>query len=258
MMPILQVGPVALPTPALIILLGIWLGLSLAERYALRHGVKADTIFNLALTGMLAGVVGSRLAYVMRYPQAFMANPLDIFSRNLGLFDPGAGVLIGLLVVAIYIQRKQIAWLSLLDAITPALAVLAIGISVSNLASGSAYGAAAELPWSIELWGMRRHPSQVYESIAAIIILIYLWPGRNQVATRKTGVYFLHFLAFSAGIRLFLEAFRGDVVPTLLGIRPAQIVSWIVLALTLFAIGRVMSLPEQSKSGNNLESTGGS
>jgi prolipoprotein diacylglyceryltransferase len=53
---------------------------------------------------MVAGVIGARLAYVLRFPQAFSSNPLDIFSRNLGLLDPFSGTVVGILG-AIYAQK---------------------------------------------------------------------------------------------------------------------------------------------------------
>ena len=36
MFPVLQIGPLALQTPGLLILIGIWVGLSVMERFASR------------------------------------------------------------------------------------------------------------------------------------------------------------------------------------------------------------------------------
>jgi hypothetical protein len=43
------------------------------------------------------------------------------------------------------------------------------------------------------------------------------------------------FAALTAGARLFLEAFRGDSTLIFGGIRFAQLIAWIVLALALFS-----------------------
>jgi prolipoprotein diacylglyceryltransferase len=43
------------------------------------------------------------------------------------------------------------------------------------------------------------------------------------------------FVALTAGARLFLEAFRGDSTLLFGGIRLAQTIAWMVLAMTLFA-----------------------
>ena len=238
MMPVLQVGPIAIPLPGFLLILGIWLGLSLAERYAPRRGISGDKLFNLAFIAMLSGLIGARLAYVLRYPAAFASNPMDIFSRNPGLLDPWGGLWIGLLGWAIYLQRKKLPVWQTLDALTPALAVVAISLSLSHLASGDAYGAPANLPWSIELWGARRHPSQIYAFLAALVILIFLWPARKRIQSLQPGVYFLGFLALSAGAHLFLEIFRGDSQLTYLGIRTSQLIAWMALAVCLYILGR--------------------
>lgn len=238
MIPVLQIGPLAIPMPGFLIILGIWLGLNLAERHAPQHGISGDRLFNLAFLGMLAGLLGSRLAYVLRYPAAFASNPMDIFSRNPGLLDPWAGVWIGLLGAAIYLQRKKMPPWQTLDALTPALAVFAISLGLSHLASGDAYGPPADLPWSIQLWGERRHPSQIYATIAAVAILIYLWPASRRIQTLQPGIYFLVFMALSSGAHLFLEIYREDSQLTYWGFQTSQLVAWSVLAICLYLIGR--------------------
>lgn len=239
MMPVLQIGPIALPMPALIVILGIWLGLALAERFAARNRLTGDYIFNLALTGLVVGLVAARLGYVLRYPYAFSENIMDVFSRNLGLFDTQTGFVVGLIASAIYAQRKQISLKATLDALTPAFAVFSIALSLSHIASGDAYGSPATLPWSIQLWGAQRHPSQIYETLAGIAILGYLWPSHKHLANLKPGEYFLKFVIMNSAARLFLEAFRGDSAVTLGGYRAAQIISWLILAVCLYAIKRL-------------------
>ena len=91
MLPVLQIGPLALQTPGLILLAGIWLGLWLAERSAHRHGIEPAHLYNLALLALLSGLVGGRLFYVLFYPSAFAASPRSIFSLNPGLFDIWGG-----------------------------------------------------------------------------------------------------------------------------------------------------------------------
>lgn len=228
MMPVLQLGPLAVPIPAISVILGIWLGLSLAERHAHRFGVNPDQLFNLALIGMIAGVIAGRLTYVARYFNAFTQNPLDIFSRNLGLFDPLGGIAFGALFSLIYAYRKGMdLWLTL-DALTPAMAVLALAIGLAHLASGATYGAPTELPWGVDWFGARRHAAQVYEILGAVVILGVIWPGRKKYMS--SGLYFLNFILLSAAMRLFLEAFRGDSPTFVWGLRVAQLIAWLILA----------------------------
>ncbi|MCI0521049.1 MAG: prolipoprotein diacylglyceryl transferase [Chloroflexi bacterium] len=234
MMPILQLGPLALPLPPLLLLLGVWIGLSLAEKRAARHGISPDRLFNLSLAGLLAGVIGARLAYVARYPAAFAQNPWDILSRNPGLLDPWGGLVIGTLAAAIYAQRKKMPLWPTLDALTPALSVLLLASAAATLASGEAYGAPSTLPWSIDMWGASRHPTQIYALLAAALIFWLLWSGK--LLAFPPGAHFLSFAALASASRLFLETFRGDSILLPGGWRAAQLVSWIILAASLYAL----------------------
>ncbi len=239
MMPILQIGPLALPLPVLLYIVGVWAGLSLSEKNVHRRNLNQDQVFNLALVAMLTGVAGARLAYVARYSSMFAANPLDIFSRNLGLFDPLSGIVVGVICAAIYAQRKSMPLLPTLDALTPAFAVIAFASNLANIASGEAYGRVTSLPWGIELWGGVRHPSQFYESFAAGLILWRLWPSRAMSTYSTAGSYFLTFIAFSAGAKLLLEAYRAESSTLPGGFRSFQVLAWLLLAACLAGLQRL-------------------
>lgn len=238
MLPVIQIGPLALQVPGLVLLIGLWLGLSLAERSAPRYGIQPDRLYNLVLIALVSGILGARLGYVLRYPAAFAASPLSLFSINPGLLDPFGGLAAGILAGIIYAQRKNLPSWPLLDALTPAFGTLAVAFGLAHLASGNAFGAPTNLPWSVELWGEQRHPVQIYETLGALFILAAVWPGRGFLHKAPPGMTFLTFLASSAGLRLFLEAFRGDSQLFLGGLRSAQVAAWLVLAISLWALGK--------------------
>lgn len=183
----------------------------------------------------------ARLVYIARYPDAFLPNPASIFSFNPGLLDRWGAVAGVIISSTIYIQRYKLPLWRILDTLTPFFAIMAISIGFSQLASGDAFGQVTDLPWAIELWGARRHPTQLYGIFGASAILWTLWPGRKLIFHSNPGVYFLIWLASSAGTRLFLEAFRGDSVLVLGGFRSAQIIAWLILGLCLWVIGKKLS-----------------
>ena len=113
-----------------------------------------------------------------------------------------------------------------------------MAFGLAHLASGLAFGSPTQLPWAIELWGAARHPSQAYEILAAAVILIILWPGRERIYAWPSGRYFLSFIALIAGSRLFLEAFRGDSMLTPGGFRLAQVIALLVLVLCLVLVSK--------------------
>jgi phosphatidylglycerol:prolipoprotein diacylglycerol transferase len=236
MFPILQIGPLAIQVPGLVLLLGAWSGLALAEKHASQRGIPAGLLNNLVFVAMITGVIGARLAYVIRYPEIFTANPVGLISLNPGLLDLWGGLVTAVVGASIYAQRKGLNFRPSLDALTPLLSVFAIALGLSNLASGQAFGSPTDLPWGIELWGSKRHPTQAYEILAAGLILFLLWPGRLRWQNAQPGRYFLSYLALSALARLFLETFRGDSALLPGGFRLAQVVAWSLLAISLWKL----------------------
>jgi prolipoprotein diacylglyceryltransferase len=237
MLPYINIFGAAIAFSPLIILIGIWLGTSLAEKHAPKHNLSPEVLYNLIFIGLVAFVLGGRLGYAAQNPSAFAEDPLSLFSRNFGLFEPISGAVVGLIAVVIYGQRKQLDLWQTLDALTPALAVFMIAIPLANLASGNAFGAPSSLPWAIRLWGEFRHPVQIYEIIGAAVILWAIFPGIHK-PTRK-GMNFLTFTACTALARLFFEGFRGSSPVTILGLRTAQLAAWAILALALWQIYQI-------------------
>lgn len=243
MFPVLQIGPLAIQTPGLILLVGLWIGLEVSERQALRQGWPAGRVYNLAFASLVAGVIGARLAFAAQTPAAFLKNPLGLLSLSPQMLDPGAGILVAALAAWIYIQRAGLPIWQTLDLLTGLFAVLACATGLAHLASGDAFGVESTLPWAIHLWGAKRHPTQLYEILLAITIFALTWPGRLNPVRRfitQSGGRFWTFVVLTALARIILEAFRGDSVIVFGGFRQAQLIAWLALALGLWQLEKRM------------------
>ena len=223
------------PRDLILIVAAIWFGLFLAEKHSARHGVNSDDLNNIVFYPLIAYLLGGRLLFALEHLSAFTPNWGSLISLNLDLFDPLGGLVAALIVAMIYGQRRKLPFWGTLDALTPLFAVFALGLGLAHLASGSAFGKETSLPWAINLWGAMRHPSQIYEILASLLILGLVWFRNADV---RPGVYFLTFVALTSAARLFLEAFRGDSTLILGGFRAAQVLAWIVLAISLFLLDR--------------------
>lgn len=234
MFPILQLGPLALRLPGLFLLMGVWVGTSLIDREAPRHKVSSEALNKLVLYGLIGGIVGARLAYALRYLPVYAQDPLSLLALNPATLAPWGGAFAAAIVVLVVGQKRRLPWWPSVDALTPSLAAFSVSVGVAHLSSGDAFGAPTSVPWAIELWGAKRHPSQVYEIAAALLVLLAVWKLRRTPA--DPGFPFLSWLALAAGSRLFLEAFRGDSVIVLGTLRSAQLISLAVLAASLAAL----------------------
>ncbi|MFH2038530.1 MAG: prolipoprotein diacylglyceryl transferase family protein [Chloroflexota bacterium] len=232
MYPFLRIGPLLINFSGLVILIGIWIGITLVEKESLRMKLNPAQVSNGILIGLVAGVVGARLSHALQYLQAYISNPLGLLSLNPDAFLPWAGLLIGVLATLFYGKRKGLLLRPTLDALAAGLAFFMISLGVSHFLSGNAYGAPADLPWSINLWSEQRHPTQVYEILAASLIFLMAW--FNKTRNQGRGMNFLLVLAASACARIFLEAFRGDSLLLPGGFRSAQVAGLVVLSATLW------------------------
>lgn len=219
------------PRHFILLVAALWIGLTLAEKRTERHGVSKERLNNLMFYGLIAYVIGGRLLFALSNFSAFSQSPLSVFSPNPDLFDPTGGLVVAILIGFIYGQRQKLQFWGTLDAITPIFATLAIGLSLAHLAAGTAFGSPTILPWGIDLWNATRHPSQIYELIASLVIIGWLWSRKTD---SPSGILFLNFVAMTAGSRLFLEAFRGDSTLVYGEFRVAQIAAWAVLAVVFF------------------------
>ena len=233
MFPVIQIGSLAVQTRGLILLAAFWAASWIAGRAAKRLGLRGDDVYNLGFYGLLAGLLGARLGYVIQYWPVYRDDLGATFALNLNTLSPVAGALVALAVAYWYARRKGIANRRLLDALAPSLAAFVAGLALADLASGDGYGAPAQLPWSIDLWGELRHPAQIYHLLAAIGIGIVVWRASRPF----DGAHFGLFVALYAASRLFLESFHSDS-ETFAGLRVVQVWGLIALIVALLLLRR--------------------
>lgn len=233
------------PRHMILLVIATWVGLTLAERRTERYGISKEDLNNLTFYGLIAFVIGGRLSYVLQNISAFTKSPIGIISINPDLFDPVGAIAVAFIVIYTYGQRKGFALWSIFDALTLFFAVTAIGLGLSHLAAGTAFGLPTEQPWGIDLWNATRHPTQIYETLASSLTLSLLWLFKPSP---RPGVTFLLFAALTALSQLILQAFRANY-NILLGFRQEQILAWLVLlACFILLESRLESAKKQVSS----------
>lgn len=234
MLPVVQLGPLALRLPGLLLLAGLWISTLLVDKESDRLGLRTDWTGNMIFYALIAGVLGARLGYALRFIDIYSKDPLALLSLNTQTLSRLEGVFTALVVAVVYAQRKDMPPLPTLDALTPGVAAFAVFWGLAHLASGDAFGAPTGVPWAVTMWGAERHPSQVYEIVAAGLILIAVYRIRRHAPFR--GFTFTLWVTLAAASRLILEASRGDSVIVLNTLRQAQLVSLLVLLGSMLAL----------------------
>ncbi|MBI3738471.1 MAG: prolipoprotein diacylglyceryl transferase [Chloroflexi bacterium] len=240
MFPFLRLGPFLLQMPLLALLIGLYIGMTLTEREATRLKLNASVIGNMIFYSLLAGVIGARLGYALEFPALYASNPLSLLALTPTTLSPLIGFAVGLIAIAIFIQRKNLPLRQTLDALAPGLALFMAFIGLAHILSGDAYGAPASVPWAIRLWNDYRHPSQFYEIFLALMIFLVI--RERFPKPEGAGLNFLLTIALSSASRVFLESFRGDSVFWPGGFREAQVIALLILAFSFYWMRKWMQL----------------
>lgn len=223
MAPYLRVFGASVPTYPLLLLAAAWAGLWLSARQAKRLGLDGDHIYNMGLYALLATLVGARLAYAATHWSAYQGALLSAFSTTPAALSWPEGALIGGVVALVYWSHYRLPVGATLDAIAPGLALAMALERLGAYLGGRNYGEPTSLPWGVFLWGEVRHPVQLYEMAALLVILAVLGWRWNRGPFR--GHSFVLFAALYAGSRLLLEAFRFGAPLMAGGIRTLQVVA---------------------------------
>jgi prolipoprotein diacylglyceryltransferase len=240
MFPYLRIGPFLVQMPLLSLLVGFWIVLWLTEREAKMLKLSPAAPVNLIFYSLLAGVIGARLGYALEFPNLYLSNPLSLLALTPSTLSPSAGFGVGLITAVIFLQRNHLPLRPILDSLAPGLALFMVFVGVAHILSGDAFGGPTRYPWAIQLWNEFRHPSQFYETFLAMFIFFVI--RERFPKPEGGGMNFLLTVALSSASRIVLEAFRGDSVFLPGGLRQAQVIGLLVLALSFYWMRKWMSL----------------
>ncbi len=234
MYPTILIGSIALPTYPLLLLIAFWAGLALAAQRAKQLGLDADHIYNAGLYGLIAGIVGARLWFVLSHWQNYAGNIWQAFSLSRSALSTGEGLVIAGLAVLIYLQRNNVPLGTFFDAAAWGVTLMLIIGNIGGFLGGVELGLPSNLPWAIDLAGTLRHPVQLYEALAGVVILAILYFSRAWQPW--PGFQFWLMVALYGLSRLLLEIFRAR--PYLIGdgYLAGQIVALIAVVVALLVM----------------------
>jgi len=161
-------------------------------------------------------VIGARLGHCLFYnPVYYLSNPIEILKVwEGGLASHGAAI--GILV-AVYLfskKKKNYSFLWIIDRIVIVVALAGTFIRLGNLFNSEIIGKPADVAWAFiftSVDDLPRHPTQLYESIAYLIIFIILifiyYKGFEK---NRSGLLFGLFLVLVFTFRFFVEFLKEN------------------------------------------------
>jgi len=217
-----HIGSFNAPTYGLLVATGVLVGLWISVRYSKQQGIDPDTAWNFGILIVLAGIVGSKILYIINDWAYYTAHPGEILTwstmQAAGVFS--GGLIAALLAAVWYIRRHHLPALRLCDAFMPGLALgHAIG-RIGCFSAGCCWGKPTNHFWGItftnplanELVGTplneRLEPTQLFESAVELAnFLILAWLIKRK---KFDGQVFSAYLILYGTARYFLEFLRGD------------------------------------------------
>tara|TARA_B100000686_G_C16806440_1_gene991151 strand:- start:15732 stop:16577 length:846 start_codon:yes stop_codon:yes gene_type:complete len=194
-----------------------------------RLGYDSNLASDIVFWAALGGIIGSKIYYLLENLDRVLADPSGMIFSGSGLVFLG-GLLGGLIAVTILLRKHNLPWLIFSDLVAP---LLILGSSIGRVGCflvGDDYGLPSKLPWAISFENglpptttqsfqlnypwidisdfsagiLTVHPTQIYESILAFGIFLFLWQRRKSV-TVKGSLFFLYMILY--GIERFLIEF---------------------------------------------------
>ena len=211
-----------------------------------KKNVPDNYLTNLIFYGLIIGILGARLYYVIFNLDYYLNNPSQIFAIWNGGLAIHGGLISALIFLMIYSRKNKINILQILDIIVVGVIIAqAIG-RWGNFFNQEAYGNIISLQAlknmhlpkfiidGMYISGSYREPTFLYESICSLIGFILLLILR---ATKKlkTGQLTAIYLIWYGIVRFGIETLRSDSL--MLGqIKVAQLVSllFVISGIALF------------------------
>ena len=239
---VMQIGPLSIRWYGLLFATAVLLGTSLAHREAIRRGEDPDQLLNVIVFGVMWGLIGARLYYVLFNWGYYGLRPLKILAVWEGGLAIHGGLLAGALATAIYTVRKKLPVLTYMDIMAPSLPLgQAIG-RWGNFFNQEAFGIPTDLPWKLYIEPYHRppdlaafeyfHPTFLYESLWNLLVFAILYLLLRRRLEQAPGALLLCYIGLYSIGRFFVEGLRIDSL--MLGpLRAAQVVSLGLIALSL-------------------------
>ena len=231
---------------SIMIFLGIVFGTIVILLEARKQKINRDFMINLIFYGIIFGLLGARLYYVLFNLDYYLKYPVEIFEIwNGGIAIHGA-MLFGLLTVFLYTRKYKTKFLKILD-------ILVVGFILGqaigrwgNFFNGEAYGPittltnlkSMHLPDFIingmNINGAYRIPTFLYESVWDFLGFIVLLVARRYKYLKRGWLTAIYLIWYSFG-RFFIESLRADSL--MFGhLKMAQIASLVMIIIGILML----------------------
>ena len=249
-----HLGPLPIRAYALCIILGIVAACVVTEIRMRQRGAPPNTVLDIAVWAVPAGIIGARIYHVITSPQWYFGpegNPVQalyVWEGGLGIWGAISGGALGAWIAC---RRLGIPLVVLAGAIAPALPLAqAIG-RWGNWFNNELHGGPTDLPWALRIYAFDTttgraelnpagqpivaghfHPTFLYESLWDLGVAAAVWLLDRRYRFGRGRAFALYVVLYCVG-RFWIELMRTDEASVFLGLR---LNNWTAIVVFLGAL----------------------
>jgi prolipoprotein diacylglyceryltransferase len=227
------------------------LAYAIAFRLLLRN-IRKDSILpsqrsSVIVGGLVGALVGAKALVLLQHFDSIWQN-WQLFFWVLLQGKTVVGGLLGGLIGVEWTKKligvKQSTGDAFVYPLIVGTAVGRIGCFLTGL-SDRTYGIATALPWGVDFGdGIPRHPTQLYELLFLLILLIFL-RNRSHYLRQNGDLFKLYMVAY-LGFRFLIDFIKPDFHP-ILGMSAVQLACLLGLLYYCRSIPQLLQFPQTSK-----------
>ncbi len=227
-----QIGSFSVQWYGILIAVGVLLAFLYAMRSCKKFRLDEDRLIDAVLVGLVGGIIGARLYYVLFYPGSrYLDNPLEIFALRDGGLGIYGGVIGGLLCGALMAKFRKLKVGAVLDLASLGFLIGQCIGRWGNFVNQEAFGVETDLPWGMSSEATAAvasgpvHPCFLYESLWCLLgfVLLHMFSRKLR---RYDGQVFLGYVIWYGVGRFFIEGLRTDsLITPFLDLRVSQLVA---------------------------------
>ena len=248
-----DLGPISIYSYGLMLAASYVVALQVGMIRARKRGLNANRVMDLGIYCIISALLGAKLLLVIVDFDRYWQDPSNLLTilRSGGVYY--GGFILAAAVGIWFIRRHNLPLWSTCDAFAPGI-VLAQAIGrLGCLLAGCCYGQPTSLPWGITFTNplaavnsgtpldVTLHPTQLYESASALIILGVLLVSERGGRSFAGRTFWSYLLLYPA-TRFLIEFYRGDPRGTFIDIlSTSQFISLLLIPVSivmLFVLGR--------------------
>lgn len=242
-------GPVWIQAYGTMIAVGFLLFLYLTYRHPQRQKlIGNETYLNTVFLGLISGIIGGRLLYVLTAPSEFSGRWLEVFFPWIGGLIVLGSILGVLITVPFYLRRHKVAVLPFFDVMAVYAPLLQSIARIGCFSAGCCYGLPSTAHWAVTFTNAHSiaptniplHPTQLYISIMSLVMFLIML-ALERKCHHRPGLLLSIYLLLENSTRFTVDFWRGDSssvsIPMLNRYFVLSDMQWLSLLCFIFSIG---------------------